>query len=265
MGWLEVIVAHKWREIAWAKEHVPAAWLAQQAEAAPAPRPFAHALRAVTTPRIIAEVKRASPSRGVLRQDATTLTWDGVQLARDYAAGGAAALSVLTDIRFFWGAPDLVARCHAATDLPVLRKEFVLDPYQVDESRWLGADAVLLIARLLDRATLAVCAARARELGMDALVEVHDATELEVALAVEGALVGVNHRDLDTGAIDRDLALRLRPRVPDDRVMVAESGLRNAADLSRLWRAGIGAFLIGETLAASAEPQRVLAELLDVR
>lgn len=261
MAWLDRIVEHKRGELTRAKLRVRPDWLRQQAEVSAVPRSFARVLCVGSAPRVIAEVKRASPSRGVLQPSATTLDWDGVALARAYERAGAVALSVLTDVRFFWGSPDLVGACREATTLPLLRKEFVLDPYQIDESRWLGADAVLLIVRLLDRSTLNACASRARALGMDVLVEVHHAKEIEAALAVEDALIGINHRDLDTGAVDADLALRLRPQIPADRIVVAESGMHSAADLSRLMQAGIETFLVGESLASQVDPERALTEL----
>ncbi len=262
MAVLETILARKREELRRAEARLPRAILAPLAEAAPPARPFAAALSTGDGPRLIAEVKRASPSKGVLRPGQPPHEYRPEEVARAYARGGARALSVLTDVSFFWGSPDALAACRAAADLPALRKDFIVAPYQVDESRWLGADAVLLIARVLDDATLRACAGRARELGMDVLVEVHADEELERALRIDGALVGINHRDLSTLQLDMERAIRLRARVPKDRLLVAESGLSRRADLERLLDAGVQAFLVGEALASQADPEAALRELL---
>jgi indole-3-glycerol phosphate synthase len=261
MAVLDVIVARKREELARSSARLPRTELSRLAEAAPSGGGFAGALTGGSGPRVIAEVKRASPSKGVLRPEIAPLDYRPEDVARAYAAAGARALSVLTDVSFFWGNPDALAACRAAASLPVLRKDFILDPYQVDESRWLGADAILLIVRILDDAAMRACAERARELGMDVLAEVHADDELERALRVEGAIIGVNHRDLGTMQLDMDRALRLCPRIPEARVVVAESGLRSRADLARLEAAGIDAFLVGEALVSRPDPGAALAEL----
>ena len=261
---LQHILASKRHEVQRSQQRLPAATLAALLVHAAAPRGFAAALRAAPGLPIIAEVKRASPSKGVLRPQDPPGSWRPEALAQAYQEGGAAALSVLTDVHFFWGHPDAVPACAQATHLPVLRKEFIVDPYQVDESRWLGADAILLIVRALidDVGTLHACAARAHDLGMDVLVEVHDAAELTTALQLsESVLLGVNHRNLDTFAMDMDLAVRLRAQVPARRCMVAESGLDNPQQLRRLQAAGVDAFLIGEQLARQDDPVRELQRL----
>ncbi|MEM6733085.1 MAG: indole-3-glycerol phosphate synthase TrpC, partial [Myxococcota bacterium] len=219
------------------------------------------ALQSGPAPRVMAEVKRASPSAGLIRGEGMAHDWDPVALAKAYAEGGASALSVLTDIQFFWGHPDALRACGEASGLPVLRKDFVIDPYQVDESRWLGADAILLIVRILERETLVACAERARELGMDVLVEIHHERELDDALAASNSIVGVNHRDLDTLEIDLELSVRLRERIPRDRVAVAESGVSERAQIQRLLGHGYEAFLIGEHLARQPDPAGALRGL----
>ena len=260
MNILEQIVAVKRREVARAKVRLPAAVLAGLPK--PALRNFKRALSEGPGPNVIAEVKRASPSRGVLRPDDAPGQWQPEQLAQAYERGGAKALSVLTDVHFFWGHPDALLACKEATALPVLRKDFILDAYQIDESRWLGADAVLLIARLLTPGDMLALAERAQALGMDVLVEVHEPSELPAALQVPHAIIGVNNRDLDTLAIDVDRAARLRQQIPEDRVVVAESGLSQPEQLRRLCTLGVKAFLIGESVAKHNNPEAQLARLL---
>jgi len=210
---------------------------------APAPRGFAAALRRPAEVRLLAEVKRRSPSAGEIRPGA-----DPVDVARAYQAGGAAALSVLTDRDFFGGELDFLVRVRAAVDLPVLRKDFVVDALQLHEARAAGADAVLLIVRILPDPLLTELHAAALELGMDALVEVHDAREMERARAAGATLVGVNNRDLATFTTDLGLSERLAADVPASVTLVAESGIRTAADVDRLGAAGFDAILVGESL-----------------
>ncbi|MEE8408699.1 MAG: indole-3-glycerol phosphate synthase TrpC, partial [Myxococcota bacterium] len=239
MNFLDRILDAKRAELERAKRRLPYEALRDLVAAATPARDFAGALTRGDGPRIIAEVKRASPSRGVLRPQQATVDWQPEALALEYARGGAVALSVLTDVHFFWGHPDAIAACRDAVDLPALRKEFVLDPYQVDESRWLGADAVLLIVRALDQETLGICAARTAELGMAVLVEIHADSELPAALGIPNAIIGINHRDLEAQTMDMKRAERLRPQIPDDRLVVAESGLSDAAQVKRLAELGI--------------------------
>jgi indole-3-glycerol phosphate synthase len=217
--------------------------LVSQAKDAPAPRGFAAALRHPAEVRLLAEVKRRSPSAGEIRPGA-----DPVEVARAYERGGAAALSVLTDRQFFGGELEFLVRVRRAVEIPVLRKDFVIDPLQVHEARAAGADAVLLIVRILSDEQLADLHGLARELGMDALVEVHTAEEMERALAAGCTLAGVNNRDLATFTTDLDLSIRLASAVSADVTLVAESGIRTAADVDRLGAAGFDAILVGESL-----------------
>lgn len=210
---------------------------------APPPRGFAAALRRAGEVRLLAEVKRRSPSAGEIRPGA-----DPVDVARAYQQGGAAALSVLTDRDFFGGELEFLVRVRAAVNLPVLRKDFVIDALQLYEARAAGADAVLLIARILSAAALAELHAEARGLGMDVLVEVHDAEEMAVARDSGAMLIGVNNRDLATFTTDLGLSVRLAHGVPSDVTLVAESGIRAADDVDRLGAAGFDAILVGESL-----------------
>jgi len=212
-------------------------------EPSDAPRGFAAALAGSPAPRVVAEVKRRSPSRGEIRRD-----FDPVACAQAYADGGAAALSVLTDERFFGGHLSFLSKIRAAVPLPLLRKDFILDAYQVDEARVAGADAVLLIAAALDQDELVALRERAALRQLDALVEVHDESELERALDAGAHLIGINNRDLRTFETDLGVTLRLAPRIPPGIVVVAESGIANPEDVRRLERAGAHAFLVGESL-----------------
>jgi indole-3-glycerol phosphate synthase len=243
---LEAICAEKRTHVAQARGLVPeAALLAGLAEAPPI-RPFAAALerhRGEGRYGLIAEIKKASPSAGLIRPD-----FDAAALAAAYAAGGASCLSVLTDAPYFQGSnADLIA-ARGAVALPVLRKDFILDPYQIVESRRIGADCVLLIMAALTDTGARELAAAAKELHLEVLAEVHDATELERALQLGVRLIGINNRDLKTLAVDIGIAERLAPKVPPDHIVVAESGIRGPEDLVRLARVGIGTFLVGETL-----------------
>jgi indole-3-glycerol phosphate synthase len=217
--------------------------LRREADRQDAPRGFRSSLEAGPGVALIAEVKKASPSAGVIRED-----FDPVRIARAYERGGAACVSVLTDRRFFQGEPAYLTQVRGAVGLPVLRKDFLLDELQVVEARALGADAVLLIVAALDAARLAGLLSAARDLGMDALVEVHDEPQLEAALSAGARLIGVNNRDLRTFEVDLGVTERLAPRVPEGVVLVAESGIRTPADVARLADCGVKAVLVGETL-----------------
>lgn len=226
------------------------------ARAAPPPRGFAAALRHPSEVRLLAEVKRRSPSAGDIRPGA-----DPADVARAYRDGGAAALSVLTDREYFGGDLDALRAVRRAVELPIIRKDFVIDPVQVWESRAAGADAVLLIARILEQPLLQELHGLARDLGMDALVEAHTADELDRALAAGATLVGVNNRDLDTFATRLELSLELAAGVPESVTYVAESGIRTADDVDRLGAAGVDAILVGESLMRQQDVQTAAAAL----
>ncbi len=232
--------------------------LAAWAEGAPEPRGFAAALRrgAAEGVAVIAEVKRRSPSKGPLAPDL-----DPASLAGDYERGGASCLSVLTDVDHFGGSPDDLRAARAACGLPVLRKDFTVSAHDVYDARLMGADAVLLIAAALDDAELAEFHARAVDVGLDVLVEIHDEAELERALRVDPHLVGVNQRDLVTFAVDTDRAVRMAPLIPAGVVRVAESGIGGPDDAARLAAAGYDALLVGESLVRSADPAGGVASL----
>ncbi|MCS7235838.1 MAG: indole-3-glycerol phosphate synthase TrpC [Armatimonadota bacterium] len=256
MSVLDQIVAHKQAELAEQRRRVPEEQLALQTASAPAPRPFAEALRGPGL-RVVAEVKAASPSAGVLREDL-----DPAALARAYAGGGACALSVVTDRRFFRGSSEHLQAAREATHLPVLRKDFALESYHVYEARALGADAVLLIAAVLDRRRLAELVALTEQLGMAAVVEVHTEAEVDRALEAGARVVGINNRDLRTFQVDLGVTERLRPRIPDPVVVVSESGIETPAHVRRVWAAGARAVLVGSALVRSPDPARKLQELV---
>ena len=256
---LQRILARKAEEVAERRARVPLRELQARAADQSPPRGFAAALEATIAagePAVIAEIKKASPSRGVIRAD-----FDPAAIARSYADAGATCLSVLTDVDFFQGSDAFLQQARAACTLPALRKDFVVDAYQVHEARALGADCILLIAAALDDARLASLAGLAAELGMDALLEVHDRTELERALQAPSRLLGINNRDLATFDVSLDTTLALRDAVPADRVLVTESGIGTPADVARMRGAGVGAFLVGEAFMREADPGAALRRL----
>jgi indole-3-glycerol phosphate synthase len=245
------ICADKRTEIARRKEARLFAALRAEAERAAPPRGFAAALArkaASGHPALIAEIKKASPSRGLIRA-----TFDPPALARAYAEGGATCLSVLTDTPYFQGRDQDLMDARGAVSLPALRKDFMLDPYQIWEARAIGADCVLLILAALDDATARTLHEAARALGLDVLAEVHDERELDRALPLDGAMIGINNRDLKSLTVSLSTFERLAPRVPRDRLLVAESGIRTAADIARLSAAGARAFLVGESLMSQPD------------
>lgn len=254
---LKTIVTRKRREVAVARESVPLAVLEAMVPSAPPVRDFFAAVLAAPPIRLIAEFKRKSPSAGEIRPGATV-----EDVARAYAAAGAAALSVLTDHAGFGGCLADLEAARAAVPLPVLRKEFVIDRYQVVEARAHGADAVLLIAECLDDCHLRSLYRAILDLGMTPLVEIHDEENLERVLDLGATLVGVNNRNLKTMMTDLDHVLRLRDRVPESVVLVAESGIKTRADVARLEAVGIGAMLVGESLLEQADPGEAAAKLL---
>jgi indole-3-glycerol phosphate synthase len=258
---LDKIVAVKREEVAAARRKMPLAAVRADAETRVLTRDFEAALRAkIAAGRsaVIAEVKKASPSKGVLRED-----FIPADIAQSYAEHGAACLSVLTDRQFFQGQPDYLKQARASCDLPVLRKDFMVDAYQVYESRVMGADCILLIAACLDDAQMAELEAVARSLDMAVLVEVHDGAELQRALRLKTPLIGINNRNLRSFEVTLDTTLALLKDVPADRVLVTESGILAKADVQRMRDAGVHAFLVGEAFMRAPDPGRALAELFD--
>jgi len=250
---LDTIVARKKEEVAALK----ARGVVAPALEIPPPRGFIRALTDCAGVAVIAEAKKASPSKGVIRPD-----FDPVAIARSYQAGGAQALSVLTDVDFFQGSLAYIPAVRAVVGLPVLRKDFIVDPLQIREARAYGADAILLIAGILEASQIQEYQALAFELGMDALVEVHDEAEVEKAVAAGSRLIGVNNRDLRDFSMDLNTTFRLQKMIPAEIPLVSESGIRDHQDMKRLAEHGVRAALVGETLMRAADPAEALRILI---
>jgi indole-3-glycerol phosphate synthase len=256
---LKRILARKLQEIDERNRNTSLQALEQRISEADAPRGFVNSLeKKIHSGRaaVIAEIKKASPSRGVLRED-----FRPAEIAGSYEKGGAACLSVLTDVDFFKGADAYLQQARAACSLPVIRKDFIIDPYQVYEARVLGADCILLIVAALGDPMLGELSRLATQLGMDVLIEVHDAGELERALKVPGRLIGINNRDLRSFETRLDVTLGMLDAVPDDRIVVTESGIHTPADVALMRSHGVNAFLVGEAFMKAPDPGEKLAEL----
>jgi indole-3-glycerol phosphate synthase len=254
---LEDIVVCKREHVARLKESGLGPQLAKAASCAPSPRDFLRAVATGPRPAVIAEIKRASPSAGLIRSDLRV-----VEIAMGYERAGAAAVSVITERAFFQGRLDYLRQVRESVSLPVLCKDFIIDPLQVLTARAAGADAVLLITGILDRALLVSLLATARSLGMTCLVEVHDEDDLVKALSTDARLIGINNRNLRTFVVSLDTTLRLRRLIPADRVVVSESGITDRSDLEALGAAGIQAVLVGTSLMRSGDPGQKLKQLL---
>ena len=256
---LENIVARKYEEVKENRAKISLDELQRLAAKADAPRGFAQALRhraAARTPAVIAEVKKASPSKGVIREN-----FNPAEIAASYQQGGAACLSVLTDIDYFQGSPEYLKQARAACDLPVIRKDFLVDPYQVVEARAMAADCVLLIVASLEDGQMAELNAAAVELGLDVLVEVHDGAELDRALKLDTPLVGINNRNLHDFEVSLNTTLELLPQIPSDRLAVTESGILTRADVQLMLDNDVYGFLVGEAFMRAEDPGTELKRL----
>lgn len=253
---LKKILARKAEEIVDRKALVSVEQLKAQLKNASAPRGFAKALQAKISAgesAVIAEIKKASPSKGVIREN-----FDPVEIAKSYEQGGAACLSVLTDVDFFQGADQYLVNARAACNLPVIRKDFIIDEYQLYEARAMGADCILLIVSALEPDELYSLHAKALSLGLDALVEVHDQRELEIALAVDNPMIGINNRNLHTFEVSLDNTFQLLSQIPDSRIVITESGIHSGSDVKAMRENNVNAFLVGEAFMRSEDPGQQL-------
>ena len=260
---LDDIAAYKRDEVLAAKRQISAQTLEKQARAADTPRGFRAALQKARSEMrygLVAELKKASPSRGLIRAD-----FDPSALAKAYQRGGATCLSVLTDKPSFQGAPEFLTQARLATDLPVLRKDFMIDPYQVAEARAGGADCILVILSLVDDGLAQELIVASGEWNMDVLVEIHDEGELDRALAIGAEMIGINNRDLKSFATDPGVTLRIAPKIPKGVLAIAESGLNAPQDLKRLADAGVSCFLVGESLMREEDVASATARLIGVK
>ncbi|GMR17923.1 MAG: indole-3-glycerol phosphate synthase TrpC [Gammaproteobacteria bacterium] len=256
---LKKILARKREEISERSAVTPLAQLHEQIDSAGPTRGFVKAIQSKLSagkPAVIAEIKKASPSKGLLREN-----FNSVEIAKSYATHGATCLSVLTDADFFQGSEQYLKQARSACQLPVLRKDFTVEPYQVYEARTIGADCILLIVAALENAQLSELSALAKKLEMDVLVEVHDAKELDRALKLETTLIGVNNRNLKTFETRLETTIDLLPGIPADRIVVTESGIRTPDDVARMRQQGVHAFLVGESFMRAQDPGKKLEEL----
>lgn len=256
---LNKILVHKEQEVAEKKQRIPLPQMQEWVKDADAKRPFETMLRGAISadkPGVIAEIKRASPSKGILRED-----FDPMAIARSYQTGGATCLSVLTDNEFFKGGGPILELARKTCSLPVLRKDFIIDPYQVYETRVLSADCILLIVAALNDEQLQVLYDLSRELNLDVLVEVHNEQEIQRALTINPSLIGINNRNLHTFEVDLDNTLRLKEQVADDCLLVTESGIHTQEDVRKMRESGIDLFLVGEAFMRASDPGQKLKEL----
>ncbi|GJM15626.1 MAG: indole-3-glycerol phosphate synthase [Thermodesulfobacteriota bacterium] len=255
---LDEIIENKSAEIKESKISLPLELITEQLKGALAPRDFFAAINPEGELKIISEVKHASPSKGVFRED-----FDPVEIAKSYSAGGASAISVLTDEKYFKGSLTYLKNIRAEVDTPLLRKDFIIDPYQVHEARLFGADALLLIVAALDQKDLKDLLKLTHSLQMNAIVEVHDGEELDKALEADARIIGINNRDLRTFDVDLNVSINLSKKVPPDKIVIAESGIGSIKDIDGLRAEGVHVFLIGETFMKAADPGQKLKELIE--
>ena len=256
---LKKILARKHEEIAERSAQVSIPQLIEKAKTASAPRGFAASIAAKIAAGqsgVIAEIKKASPSKGVIRED-----FDPAAIAQSYEKGGACCLSVLTDVDFFQGADDYLKMARSASTLPVIRKDFIIDEYQIYEARAMGADCILLIVSALSEEQLNQLHEVARSLGMDVLIEVHDGAELDIALKLDNPMVGINNRNLHSFEVSLENTYQLLSKIPDDKIVITESGIHSPADVAAMRQHNVNAFLVGEAFMRSEEPGERLAEM----